>query len=90
MDACHKRQQVGQIEIQNVQFREKKSTRNLNVPVKACTATKAIIVKEIRVIKERPLALQWNKGNGSPRARLHFDKLPTCEQEPEDFQLLES
>lgn len=33
----------------------------LNVAVKACAVTGAVIVKEISVIKERPLALQWKK-----------------------------
>lgn len=33
----------------------------LNVAVKACTVTGAVIVKEISVIKKRPLALQWKK-----------------------------
>lgn len=49
--------------------------------VKACAVTGAVIVKEISVIKERSLALQWKKGNSALRARPHFDKLPTCEQE---------
>lgn len=40
---------------------------------------KAVIVKEIRAIKERP-DLHWDKGKVVLRERLHPVKLPACER----------
>lgn len=44
------------------------------------------MVKEVNTMKERLVALHWNKGRVALQARLQQDKLPTCEvRRPKDF-----
>lgn len=53
---------MGQEEIQNVWFGEKRNTRKLNVAAKTGPGSKALIDKEIIAIKARPPALHCNNG----------------------------
>lgn len=59
-----------------MQFEDKKETKKYNVGTKFCA-------KADENLKERT-DTGWNKGGGDLRARLHPDKLLTCEKETKE------
>lgn len=61
---------MGQKEITNVKFEEKKNTKKLN-------AASKFYAERDEDIKER-LGLKWNKRRYALRARAHSAKLPSC------------
>lgn len=70
-----KREQTGQKEIQNVVFKGKKRTKELNVAVKACAER----YKDIRAYKDR-LTQHWKKGKGVLRERPYQTNNPACKK----------
>lgn len=58
---------------------EGKGFSKLNFIAKVCCWGKAVIVKELGAIKERP-DLHWDKGKAVLGERLHPVKLPACER----------
>jgi hypothetical protein len=62
--------------LQNIQFREKKSTWKLNVRVKAWSEREAVMVKEIR---RHLLLCTGTKGRLTSKQDSQPAKLPTCE-----------
>lgn len=77
MQVYNGKERVKPKEIQNVQFREKKSTKKFNVTEEVCDKREALILQESATLKEKLPSLHWNNGEGAIRACSHPDKLPT-------------
>lgn len=66
----NEKKQVKYKEIENIQFKEKKSTMKLNVAIKVCVERD----KETRPIKNRLSSLHWRKGEGCPQGKTPCNK----------------
>lgn len=74
MQVYNKEEQVGQKEIQNVQFGEEQDIDGLTVTAKACAGREATTVMKTNAFEEGP-NLHWNTG------RVSLGQDPTCERE---------
>lgn len=65
------KQQVGQKELENIQFGERKKTlESFKDVAKECSEKETVIVKETGTIREKPPAVHWNNRKRYLRARL--------------------